>query len=84
VENQGKSFKNLLSDLIGGKTDSDPFPPEMIEYLRRKLRKELEKSFPGMALSKQKEDREQPVQVRLLGGFLRACKDPECPDSSRE
>ena len=73
----GKTMKNMLADLLGGKLQEDPFPSEMIEEVRKKLTAELTKLYPDMPVEKLAEDREQPIQVRLLGGYLRACGDPD-------
>ena len=73
----GKALKVLLAELVGGKVSEDPFPEEMINDLRDKLKKELSRLFPEIPTGKQPGDRDQPIQVRLLSVFLKACKDPD-------
>ena len=72
-----KPLKVLLAELVGGKIADDPFPEEMISEIRDKLKNELARLYPGMPTGKQPGDRDQPIQVRLLSVFLKACEDPD-------
>jgi hypothetical protein len=66
---QGKEFKNLLSELLSGKLTEDPFPEKLVSKLRQKLVEEMKRLYPEMNMMKMPGDREQPIQVRLLGAF---------------
>ena len=66
----------LLGDLASGRVKSDPFPKESTEAMREALWLELSK-LGIVANARPGVDRPQTIDVRLLGGFLRAAGDPD-------
>ena len=65
----------LLGDLVAGRLVSCPFPEESTSRLRLGLADVLQRR--GFWFEALENDQPQPVRVRLLGGFLRACDDPD-------
>ena len=64
-----------LSGLTAGSFSCSPFPAQATDRIRHDLASELD--HRGCWCTPLPGDLEQPVMVRLLGGFLRACGDPD-------
>jgi hypothetical protein len=66
---------SLLSALISGKWDTLGIPDSETEAIRKDLRAQI--GSPGMALFESGSREDQPIDVELLGAFLKGCEDPD-------
>ena len=71
----GKALKKKLAMLITGRAQGPPFEEEVADRLRESVRAAAR--VRGFEHGPLPGDRPQPVEVRLLGSYLRGCGDPQ-------